>query len=150
MSVFIDDHTAEFKRELNERMERALEAAGIHLEGEAKEELENSPRRIDTGLLRNSITHAVSGHSAAIQSYHGNNASKYSKAKYASAPVGYYNGTVPGASGGEMAVYVGSNVEYAPYVHEGTTKMTPNRFLKNAFVKNEKQAMDYLVKELKG
>lgn len=31
-------------------------------------------------------------------------------------------------------VYIGTNVEYAIYVHEGTSKMAPNRFLRNAAV----------------
>lgn len=36
----------------------------------------------------------------------------------------------------ENAVYIGTNVEYAPYVHEGTYKMAPNRFLRNAVERN--------------
>lgn len=34
------------------------------------------------------------------------------------------------------AVYIGTNVEYAPYVHEGTDRMDPNRFLRNAAEKH--------------
>lgn len=37
----------------------------------------------------------------------------------------------------DNAAYIGTNVEYAIYVHEGTRKMTANRFLKNAIVKNK-------------
>lgn len=37
------------------------------------------------------------------------------------------------------ATYVGTNVEYAIYVHEGTRKMDPNPFLKNAVVKNKEE-----------
>lgn len=40
---------------------------------------------------------------------------------------------------GEKAVYVGTNVEYGIYVHEGTRKMAANRFLRNAFTNNEDQ-----------
>lgn len=32
----------------------------------------------------------------------------------------------------EKAAYIGTNVEYAPYVHEGTSKMSPRRFLRAA------------------
>lgn len=32
----------------------------------------------------------------------------------------------------EQAVYIGTNVEYAPYVHEGTSRMPPRRFLRAA------------------
>lgn len=91
---------------------RVLEAIGLFLEGEAKEELENDPRRIDTGRLRNSISHKT------IQS--------------------------------EEAVYIGTNVEYAPYVHYGTRKMKPNRFLINAVQRNAAQIKNYVKKELKG
>lgn len=91
-------------------LERALEAVGLHLEGESKEELENDPRRIDTGRLRNSISHAVDM--------------------------------------SEPAVYVGTNVEYAPYVHFGTIKMKRNEFIKNAFVRNKEQVKAYIEQEL--
>lgn len=100
--------------ELAQKVDKALTAVGIHIEGEAKEELENSPRRIDTGLLRNSITHALSGESPAIQSYHGEKPSKYSKVQ--AVPIGYYSGTAPKDPDNARAVYIGSNVEYAVYV----------------------------------
>lgn len=104
--VRIDDHSDEYLRGVEDALGRALEAIGIHIEGEAKEELENTPRRIDTGNLRNSITHEVSE--------------------------------------SENAVYVGTNVEYALYVHEGTSRMAPNRFLTNAVDRNKDQINSYL------
>lgn len=139
------DNSSQFLAELSQRIDKALTAVGIHIEGEAKEELNNSPKRIDTGLLRNSITYALSGEAPAISSYHGDNSSKYSKAE--SIPVGYYNGTAPSDPDDQRAVYVGTNVEYAAYVHEGTQKMAPNRFLKNAFTKNEEQIRKYIKEE---
>ena len=110
MDVKIDDHSDEYKRQLLEQLPAALEAIGIHIEGEAKEELENTPRRIDTGNLRNSITHEVSE--------------------------------------SENAVYVGTNVEYALYVHEGTSRMEANRFLTNAVDRNRDQINQYLMDAL--
>ena len=83
------------KEALQEAVEQALEAIGIQAEGYAKLELENSPRRIDTGRLRNSISHETE----------------------------------------KDAAYIGTDVEYALYVHEGTERMAPNRFLKNAATK---------------
>ena len=125
--------------ELDDAIEVALEACGIKAEGYAKLELENSPRRVDTGLLRNSITHAVSGKAPAIKTYHasggssrdskGNRKSASSKTA-GSVKMGFYSGTLPNES--EKSVYIGSNVSYAEYVHEGTVRMAPNRFLKNA------------------
>ena len=88
-----------------------MEAVGLHLEGEAKDELENDPRRIDTGNLRNSISHAVDEK--------------------------------------EPAVYIGSNTSYAVYVHEGTVRMAPNRFLRNAMERNEDQIKKYIENNLK-
>ena len=64
INVKITDNSGEYLKALEEVKERALEAVGIQAEGHAKVELSNSPERIDTGLLRNSITHAVSGKSA--------------------------------------------------------------------------------------
>ena len=57
--VHIDDHSSEYMSKVMNDLSTALEAIGIHIEGEAKEELENTPRRIDTGNLRNSISHEV-------------------------------------------------------------------------------------------
>lgn len=51
--VRIDDHSDEYLKKLDDVLETALGAVGAFIEGEAKEELENSPRRIDTGLLQN-------------------------------------------------------------------------------------------------
>lgn len=48
----------------------------------------------------------------------------------------------------EKAVYVGTNVEYGIYVHEGTRKMTPNRFLKNAVVNHEEKIKNYIKQQL--
>ena len=43
---------------------------------------------------------------------------------------------------GEEAVYVGTNVEYAKYVHDGTRKMDPNRFLRDAAKDYTKEYQD--------
>lgn len=104
--VIIQDHSDEYKKAVEEAIPAALEAIGIHITGEAMEELENTPRRIDTGNLRNSIHHEV------VEN--------------------------------EQAVYVGTSVEYAIYVHEGTVNMEANRFLKNAVERNHDQIVDYL------
>ncbi len=106
------DHSGEVKQKIDANIEKALTAAGLQLEANGKLELENTPRRIDTGRLRNSIDHQY----------------------------------VPG----EKAVYAGTNVEYALHVHEGTRKMTPNRFMKNALynhVGEYKQIIEQYLKE---
>lgn len=146
--IRITDNSPEFLKELSNKVDTILEAVGIHLEGEAKEELENSPRRIDTGLLRNSITHALSGEAPAISSYSGDKPSRYGKSQ--EIPHGSYSGTVPTDPDNAKAVYIGSNVEYAGYVHEGTSRMSPNRYLKNACTRNAEQIKKYIEKGLKG
>lgn len=105
------DNSEQVKRELEEKMKAALTAVGMHLEGEAKEELENSPRRVDTGLLRNSITWALSGEAPAIGEYHADKPDKTGEI-----PTGSYSGTAPDDPKETPAVYIGSNVEYACYV----------------------------------
>lgn len=141
----IVDRSGEVRSAMAQAVERALEAAGIQAESLAKRELQNDPVRIDTGLLRNSITHAVSGKAPAISSYSGDHASRYDPES--PTPTGNYTGNAPNDT--KKRVYVGTNVEYAPYVHEGTDRMRPNRFLKNAIQNNQRELKEIMEKELK-
>ena len=52
------NNTQQFLDELREKKESALEAVGQAAETYAKLNLENDPRRVDTGTLRGSIGHA--------------------------------------------------------------------------------------------
>lgn len=112
VSFKLTDNVDLVKRSTQASINAALEGIGLHIEGEAKEELENSPRRVDTGNLKNSISHSVNS--------------------------------------SENAVYIGTNVNYAPYVHEGTRRMAPNRFLKNAVEHNADQLPRYFEEHLDG
>lgn len=140
MDIKITDNSREVIEGKNAAVRRFLEEAGLHLEGQAAKELENDPRRVDTGLLRNSITHALDGESTAIVEYHADKGDGH----------GRYVGTAPEEAKGHDAVYVGTNVEYAAYVHEGTRKMTPNRFILNAFERNKEQLQKKLKEALEG
>lgn len=136
--VRIEDHSDEYMREVDAALERAMEAIGVHMEGEAKEELSNSPRRIDTGLLRNSITYAIDGHGAARSTYTADTGGES----------GSYGGTAPKENNGH-SVMIGTNVEYGIYVHEGHSTpsggtVAPNRFLKNTVERNKDQINDYI------
>lgn len=53
----IIDHTAGVKRAMEHNVEQALEEMGLVAEGYAKANLTEFPR-VDTGRLRNSVTHA--------------------------------------------------------------------------------------------
>lgn len=143
--VIGSDNTKEVLEECHRRALVALELCGQQAERNAKIQIENSPRRVDTGLLRNSITHAMAGGAPAITSYktnsvHGNTDSTVRRG-IAGTPVkktvtGTYSGEMPNVESNfgysDQAVYIGTNVEYAIYVHEGTQRMAPNRFLRNA------------------
>ena len=84
-----EDNTEEVSQGIVRAIDRALEEIGLAAEGYAKRACP-----VDTGNLRNSITHAVES--------------------------------------GEDAVYVGTNVEYAPYVEMGTRRTAAQPFLRPA------------------
>ena len=154
-----NDNSKKIIKDLHERVLDALDSAGMQASTLARLELQNNPSRIDTGLLRNSITHAVCGKSPSITSYNG---SKTHTAESKSAvrrglvgkPApeprsGTYSGSAPNATDdSKQFVLIGTNVEYAPYVHEGTDRMAPNRFLKNAIQKNKAELSDIIKKVL--
>lgn len=71
----------------------ALEEVGLAAEGFAKKKLTEN-HSVDTGRLRNSVTHALNM--------------------------------------GEEAVYIGTNVEYAPYVELGTSRSKAKPYLRPA------------------
>lgn len=85
----VTDNSDLVKNAAQEKILQALEALGIQAEGDVKISMnevwsETGTDIVDTGRLRNSISHQVDE--------------------------------------GEKAVYVGTNSEYAAYVHEGTGK----------------------------
>lgn len=102
---------------LKEKAPVALEACGLAAEGYAKR---LAP--VDTGLLRNSITHALDGEATAIATYTDNPGIQH----------GEYSGSTPAESGHARAVYLGTNVEYAPYVEMGTSRTDPQPFIQPA------------------
>lgn len=83
------DNSDEVKKAFDAAIPPALEAVGLTAEGYAK-----LLCPVDTGRLRNSISHVVDE--------------------------------------SEKAVYIGTNVEYAPYVEMGTSKTKAQPFLKPA------------------
>lgn len=94
--VVFTSHIDAFYDEFDPAVKKALEEIGIKAEGHAKDII-TEKGAVDTGRLRNSITHQV-----------GETDSK------------------------EPCVYVGTNVEYAPWVEGGTSKMKARPYLKPA------------------
>lgn len=134
MEIKIEDHSAEFLALFNQASEAGLEAIGNQAVSHAKQKLNRAPKRIDTGLLRNSITYAIAGKGAAQHIYKADRRKKDSKGKRTGPMPSpqIYSGVAPSSGPDDKTVYIGSNTSYAVYVHEGTRKMAPNRFLKNA------------------
>lgn len=127
MQIKVEDHSAEFLALFNQATEAGLEAIGNQAVSHAKQNLNRAPKRIDTGLLRNSITYAIAGKGAAQASYTADTGGGS----------GSYSGQAPADGANEKTVYIGTNVKYAPYVHEPHKTpsgkiVPPNRFLKNA------------------
>lgn len=138
MAITVQDNTEAVKEAIGQAMYKALYKAGEVAEGDVKKACV-----VDTGLLRNSITFAVSGDAPSITEYKSNGS-------HASTPVteangtagkpvnpvktGSYSGTVGNTD--EKVVYIGTNVEYAPYVEYGTSGTTAKPFLKPTIEKN--------------
>ena len=64
--VTLTDNADLIRRAADEAIQRALERVGQFVEDEAKHELQKDPPRIDTGALRNSITHTVKGRTVIV------------------------------------------------------------------------------------
>lgn len=83
----------------NGPLEHYLEVRAIAVQSAAKQRIRESPQRIDTGNLINSIQ---------IRIYHRN---------------------------GKPIARIGTDVEYSIYVHEGTTYMEANPFLRDGLIR---------------
>lgn len=151
MKMQIDNHTDEVLEALETQLKAGLEAIGITAEGHAKAKCP-----VDTGRLRNSITHAVGGGGAAITTYrasYGSNTYKNKKGetkrynatseKAGSVGFGAYAGTI--GNEGDKTVYIGTNVEYAQFVELGTSHQKPQPYLKPA-AENHKSEYQRILK----
>lgn len=112
------DNTKLFLSAYEKALHNGLEAIGMTAEKYAKEKITDNDS-VDTGRLRNSITYAISGEKANISTYSDDEGNTYS-----------YSGTAPNDK--QPAVYIGTNVEYAPYVELGTSRQKAKPFLKPA------------------
>lgn len=94
-NVEFTSHRDEVMDAMEHAVRKALTEIGIEAENHAKTIVEEKGA-VDTGRLKNSITHAVGDHN------------------------------------GEPAVYIGTNVEYAPYIELGARGRPPRAYLKPA------------------
>ena len=108
MSVTVkEDNTQEAVDGILRAYEKALEEIGLTAEGYAK-----ALCPVDTGRLRNSITHEIDNDG--------------------------------------KAAYIGTNVEYGPYVELGTSRQRPQPFLTPAAENHGSEYRQILEAELRG
>ena len=146
MGVEIHDNSKEIAEKIKAAVSKGLETCGLVAEGYAADlapvgtpESTGIPGYIG-GLLRGSITHALSGEPAAISTYQDDGGSRR----------GSYSGTAPEeGDANKKAVYIGTNVEYAPYVCLGTIHMAAQPFLKPAVADHANEYRKIIEKELK-
>lgn len=134
VSYKLTDNTELVKQATAAAIERGLEVVGIEVEGRAKLICQEK-HIVDTGRLRNSITHATKTNPG--KSSYTDNAGN-----------AYDNGAAKGTPE-EKTVYVGTNVEYAPYVEMGTVKMAARPFLRPAATENPEQLKKLFEAELR-
>lgn len=160
VDIHIEDHSGDILNALNQNIDKALEAVGLQAAGYAMLNLEREPRRIDTGLLANSIAYAIAGNVPEVvkngeksgQEYKSNSKDKHGKK--INIIEGKYQGRIA-KNEGEHTVYIGSNVEYAEYVEYGATLpsggiMQPNHFLKDAVSEHKDEYKRLIETVLKG
>ena len=130
MSFTVVDNSKLVLSATDRQIEQALIAIGARVESHAKAEYVP----VDTGRLKNSITFALAGKGANIQTYHPDSSVEKDKQ---SRP---YNGTAPVDRGGKSrSVYVGSNVEYAEIVENGTSGRKGKHYLRDSVVNHTEE-----------
>lgn len=134
MAKVEDDRRDEVDKEIDKALERAFTEIGLEA---VRSAAPKAPH--DTGLLRNSITFAVEGHSVAQTSYKDDDGKQ--KGKYSNARVLVEREENKGVS-------IGTNVEYAPYQEFGTSSMKASPFLRPAIEGNINKFKQILKDEL--
>lgn len=139
-SIQVVSHVQTVKRATANALKKAATMIGGTIEGHAKEYCP-----VDTGLLHNSITYALGGESPVIGSYKSNDRDK--TGKVIEPKEGHYSEKAPQDNGDQVTVYVGSNVQYAPYQELGAPNINlPARpYLRPAF-ENHRDEIEQIIK----
>lgn len=129
--INISNNSDKFKEASEEALKKIAEEVGLKAA-----EYAQMLAPVDTGLLRNSIGYALSGETPSLGAAGGGKQKRTYKAdnpdKDGVIQKGTYSGHVPSAKANGLAVYVGSAVEYAPFVECGTRKSKAQPFLRPA------------------
>ena len=141
VEVKFNDYSPKIIEKMEEQILLGLEMIGQEAEKNAKEECP-----VDTGLLRNSIAHALAGKAPATKSYKADKPNKNGVTKS-----GTYTRKTP-KQGNEHSVYIGSNVEYAIAVEYGDKRHDTGKkhFLKDAATNHDDQYKEIMKLALKG
>ena len=116
IDIKFEDNSPEFRKALEQASERILfEWGQLGVEGAVDEITHGSNQAVDTGRLRASISFVTA------EGDKGTGASPVANSKGSD--------TLDGKAE-KNSVYIGSNVEYAEYVHDGTHKMNARPFLR--------------------
>lgn len=110
IDVDVVDNSAEVLSEMETKVQQALNAVGMTAERYAAD---GCP--VDTGRLKGSINYATK--------------TKMSGGK----------DSTPKGTPEDNAAYIGTNVEYAPFVELGTSRMKPRPFIKTAVVNHDSE-----------
>lgn len=103
--VVLEDNSGLIKKATKKQLRVALKACGAQAQGHAVD-YATQKGVVDTGLLRNSITFALSGSAPAKKEYHSDRGKKKKSGKY--------EGNAPEEENAQT-VFIGTNVEYAVY-----------------------------------
>lgn len=140
IDIRMTDNSREIEREFESAVDRALIRIGLQAESFMKQKISSYPV-VDTGLLRASLTFAVSGDEAHIKSYRADTGTE----------TGSYSGTAPNESDpNKKSVYIGTNVEYAAINELGGHGRAGRPFIKPAASEHSDVYRRILEDELKG
>lgn len=129
-NVKIEDNSPEIQKALKENMDKCLYIMGTRAVEGAVQSISFENLAVDTGRLRASISF-VTAQGQTGQSGEHSDASKSGDTLSGKAPAD--------------SVQVGTNVEYAIYVHNGTSRMAERPFLKDG-IENQRDAIQEGVK----
>ena len=144
------DRTKVVEEQLENAIEKALTKVGLNMERYAKQMCPvGNPKNWKTpvqgyvgGTLRGSITYALDGDTPHVSTY---------DVKNNSGAKGVYDTPAPKeGGGGKRAVYVGTNVYYAPHVEMGTSNMKPRPFIEPAVVGHKDEHKNTIKETLEG
>lgn len=132
------DNTEQTIKELDEKMKQLVEIIGGIAEGYAKDLCP-----VDTGLLRNSITHIDGNGELKIRRYTSDDGEISGE---------YPNGSYPvGAEKSKYTAIIGTNVQYAPYQELGAPnrKLPAQPYLRPAIENHRQEYKDLIESTLK-